>query len=326
MASKIFGGVNLGEVANSVKERAAPSPFSSPTSARPVVPAAELALSGRTTPLVEREIILSVDPKRVRAWKYHNRTTAWYTKEQCQDLIDSFAKSGQQEAALGRKLSGDPDFDYELIYGMRRRFTCEFLNLKLRLRVSDADDARAAVLMHAENADRQDITPMERAISFLTQMEAKLFATQDALADAMSLSKAQVAKMLRAAQLLRVTAIGGLFSEHRAVPVEQAYKLASLLERPGAKDVIMQAAQNLARKKETTRSPADVLRTLISSLDRSKKFEPLQKQFNLGQSKRLTVTRNPKGKVTIAFPEGALNSAAKDEILAAMGQIVDELG
>lgn len=325
MAGKIFGGVNLGEVANSVKERAAPSPFANPNSAKPVLAAAELALSGRSTPTLERENIFSVDPKRTRPWKYHNRTAVWYTKDQCQDLIDSIAKDGQQEPALARKLTGQPDADYEIIYGMRRRFACEFLNTKLRLRVVDVDDAQAAVFMHIENADRQDITPMERAISFQAQMEAKLFATQDALADAVGLSKAQIAKMLKAAQLVRHGSIGGLFAEYSAVPVEQAYKLSTLLERPGAKDIIVQAAQNLARKKETGRTPAETLRVLITSLDRSRKFEPLQKYFNLGTSKRVTVTRNPKGKITIAFPEGSLQVATKEEILAAVGQIVDEL-
>lgn len=101
----------------------------------------------------------------MRPWKYHNRTEAWYTRERCQDLIESIAKDEQQEPALARKISGDPAFDYELIYGMRRRYACEVLNKKLKLRVIEADDACAAVLMHIKNADRQDITPMERARS-----------------------------------------------------------------------------------------------------------------------------------------------------------------
>jgi ParB-like chromosome segregation protein Spo0J len=70
-------------------------------------------------------------------------------------------------------LAGDAQFDYELIYGMRRRFACEYLNSKLKLRVIEADDTRAAVLMHIENADRQDITAMERALSFQAQLDAR---------------------------------------------------------------------------------------------------------------------------------------------------------
>ena len=47
MASKLFGGMNLSEVAKQIKEKGDPSPYeSSPT--RPKVPAAELALTGRT--------------------------------------------------------------------------------------------------------------------------------------------------------------------------------------------------------------------------------------------------------------------------------------
>jgi ParB family transcriptional regulator, chromosome partitioning protein len=325
MANKIFGGANLSDIARSVKERADPSPFDKSTSARPVLAAAELALTGRTAPALERENIFSVDPKRVRPWKYHNRTAAWYTKDRCQDLVESIAKDGQQEPAVARKLTGDPGFDYELIYGMRRRFACEFLNAKLKLRVIEADDSRAAVLMHIENADRQDITPMERAMSFQAQIEAKLFPTQEALGDAIGLSKGQVAKMLKAAQLMRQPTLSQLFVDKSTVPVDQAYKLATLLERPGAKEVILQAAQNLARKGEAVREAGEILRTLVASLDRSRKFEPMQKQYNVGASKRVVVTRNPKGKVTFAFPQG-LQSGDKAEILAAVEQIVKDLG
>ena len=324
MASKLFGGANLSDIARSVKERGEPSPFDKPGSARPVVPAAELALTGRVAPELERENIFTVDPKRIRPWKYHNRTEAWYTRERCQDLIDSIAKDGQQEPAVARRLKGDPNFDYELIYGMRRRFACELLGKKLKLRVIEADDAHAAVLMHIENADRQDITPMERALSFQTQIEARVFATQDALAEAIGLSKGQVAKMLKAAGVLKHATLAGLFADKSAIPVIQAYNLAMLLERPGAKEVILQAAKNLARDGEG-RAPAELIRTLIGSLDRSKKFQPVQKQYNVGTARRVTVTRNARGKVTLAFPQG-LQGVERAEVIKAVEEILKDLG
>ncbi len=324
MASKLFGGANLSDIARSVKERGEPSPFDKPGSVRPVVPAAELALTGRVAPELERENIFAVDPKRVRPWKYHNRTEAWYTRERCQDLVDSIAKDGQQEPAVARRLKGDPNFDYELIYGMRRRFACELLGKKLKLRVVETDDAHAAVLMHIENADRQDITPMERALSFQTQIEAKVFATQDALAEAIGLSKGQVAKMLKAAAVLKHATLAGLFADKSAIPVIQAYNLAMLLERPGAKEVILQAAKNLARDGEG-RAPAEVIRTLIGSLDRSKKFQPVQKQYNVGTARRVTVTRNARGKVTLAFPQG-LQGVERAEVIKAVEEILKDLG
>jgi ParB family chromosome partitioning protein len=322
MASKIFGGQNLSDIARLVKDRADPSPLDRPTSAKPVLAAAELALGGRIVPALERENIFAVDPRRVRPWKYHNRTDAWYTRERCLDLIDSIAKDGQQEPALARRIAGDANFDYELIYGMRRRYACEHLNAKLKLRVLEADDARAAVLMHIENADRQDITPMERALSFQQQIEARVFPTQEALAEAMGLSKGQVTKMIKAAGLLRYSSIAGLFADRSAVPVDQAYKLASLMERSGAKEVVLKAAQNLAGK--ARREPRDVLKSLLGSLDRSSRFEPVQRTYNVGTAGRVVVTRNARGKVTLAFPKG-FKGVDKSEVLTALDQVWKDL-
>ncbi len=321
--SKLFGGLNLSEIAGQAREQGAASPLlNSPV--QPMLAAAELALKGRTMPALERENILSVDPRRCRPWKYHNRTDAWYTKQRCQDLIESLTKDGQLEPALARKISGDPDHDYELIYGMRRRFAAEFTNTKLKIRVTDADDQKAAVLMHIENADRQDITPMERALSFQMQMEAGIFNTQESMADAFGVSKGQVAKMLKAAELLKQTTIAQLFTDRSAVPVEQAYKLSVLLERPGAKEVIVQAATNLLRKKDSERNPSAVIKILITSLDRTRRLEPLKRDYNIGASSRMVVTRNPKGKVTFSFPKG-LRESDRDGLLAAVDKALKDL-
>jgi len=326
MASRIFGGANLSDIARAARERPATSSEGEKAApGRPVSAAAELALTGRVVPPLERENIFHVDPKRCRAWSYHNRTAAWYTRDRCQDLIESIAKDGQQEPAVARKLVGDPNFDYELIYGMRRRFACEHLNARLKLRVIDADDARAAVLMHIENADRQDITPMERALSFQSQLEARIFPTQEALADAIGLTKGQVSKLVKAASLMRHATLTQLFVDKSAVPVDAAYKLATLWERPGAKEVILKAAQNLLQKERAGRSPVDLIKALLASLDRSRKFEPVQKQYNLGTIGRVIVTRNARGKVTLAFPQG-FTTIDKSAVVAAIEEIIKDLG
>jgi len=226
---------------------------------------------------------------------------------------------------VARKLLGDPNFDYELIYGMRRRFACEFLNTRLKLRVIEVDDARAAVLMHIENADRQDITPMERALSFQSQLEARIFPTQDALSDAIGLTKGQVSKLVKAASLMRQATISQLFPDKSVVPVDAAYKLATLWDRPGAKEVILKAAQNLLQRERAGRSAAEILKLLVGSLDRSRKFDPVQRQYNLGAAGRVVVTRNARGKVTLAFPQG-LADVDKETVLSAVEQILKDLG
>ena len=324
MASKLFGGMNLSEVAREIKQKGDPSPYErSPT--RPVVPAAELALTGRTSPMAERTNIFSVDPARCRPWKFHDRTAVWYTKERCQDLIDSVVKDGQLEPALGRRVVGDPNFDYELVYGMRRRFAAEFTHTKLKLRVTEADDAKAAILMHAENANRKDITAMERALSFQQQLEGKVFDSQETMAEAFGLSKGQVTKLVKAAQLMKQPAIARLFPDKSSVPVESAYHLSVLMERPGAKDVILKAAQNWATQGEGARTPAATLKYLAASLDRSRHAEPIKREYHVGPSTRMVVVRNPKGKVTVAFPKG-LREADRDGLLVAIDKLLKDLG
>jgi hypothetical protein len=68
--------------------------------------------------------------------------------------------------------------------------------------------------MHIEHADRQDITLMERVMSFQGLLDGKVFATQERLGEKMNLSKGQISKMLKAAGLLRRGASRGLESAH----------------------------------------------------------------------------------------------------------------
>ena len=114
--------------------------------------------------------------------------------------------------------------------------------------------------------------------------------------------------------------MAGLFADKSAVPIEQAYKVATLLERPGAKEVILQAAKNLAREGEGKRAPSEALRLLAGSFDRSKKFTPVQMQYNVGAAKRVTVTCNARGKVTLALPQG-LQGVEPQEVLTAVDQL-----
>jgi predicted Rdx family selenoprotein len=145
------------------------------------------------------------------------------------------------------------------------------------------------------------------------------------MAEAFALSKGQVTKLLKGAQLLKVAAIAQLFPDKGAVPVEAAYQLAVLMERPGAKDVVVKAAQNWHSRGEGGRPAAAVLKQLIASLDRSKRIEPLRREYHLGPSARMTMVRNPKGKVTLAFPKG-LKESDRDGVMAAMDKLLQDLG
>lgn len=328
MTNKRFGGMDLGEIAQTVKNEGQGTPPAARTDSPPArtVPIGELAMRGATAPASERVTILQVDPKRCRAWKFHDRAPTWYTRERCLDLVESFPKDGQQEPALGRRLEGDPNFDYELIYGMRRRFACEFLNRTLKLQLTTADDRRAAVLMHIENADRKDITPMERALSFIRQLHEKLFRTQEEMAEAKHLSKGMVTQMVKAAEIMTVESIAKLFPDITLVPVSGAYKLSVAMGDAGTREVILSAARHLAKKPDTSSlTPAAILKLLTTAPQRSAKTVTVIKtSLNVGGAGRMDITRNPQGKVTLAFPKGFADTT-EDEVIAAVRRAFTDL-
>ena len=124
------------------------------------------------------------------------------------------------------------------------------------------------------------------------------------MAEALGVSKGQVAKMIKAAALLKNPSILALFPDRSVVPVELAYKLAALMERPGAKEVVLKAAQTLGSRGGAKRPPAEILKSLLASLDRSKSYDVLRREYNVGPAGRVQVMRNPKGKVTLTFRTG----------------------
>jgi len=80
----------------------------------------------------------------------------------------------------------------------------------------------------------------------------------------------------------------------------------------------------LLQKERAGRSPVDLIKVLLASLDRSRKFERGTEQYNLGAIGRVIVTRNARGKVTLAFPQG-LTTVDKSALVAAIEQIVKDL-
>lgn len=194
-----------------------------------------------------------VDPASCRPWKYHNRDAAWLTKERCLDLIVSIQKIGQIEPAIVRKIKDNPNYDFEIVCGVRRWFACSQIpDQKFLVCVTDADDKTCMILMHAENADSKDISEFERAFSFAQQMKSGAFKNQTELGDAMGVSQGTISKMIRAAEIFEHEWIKALFHDKLDIPVKHAYALSVLLKTPESYDLIHQEAIALRKTIEET--------------------------------------------------------------------------
>ncbi len=61
-------------------------------------------------------------------WSRHNRTYEALTPETCADLLESLRAQGKQEfPAIVRRVSDDPDHEWEVICEARRHWSVSFL-------------------------------------------------------------------------------------------------------------------------------------------------------------------------------------------------------
>ncbi len=194
--------------------------------------------------------LLEIDPTQCKPWKYHNRDKLWLTRSRCLDLIRSIEKNGQIEPILVRALKDDPDYDFEIICGVRRWFSCmQIANQKVLAYVTEADDKQCMIIMHSENADSQDISDFERAVSFAEQMKSGAFKNQTDMAKAMGLSQSTICKMIKAADIFQYDWLRNLFDSKLEVPMRHAYALSSLLKKPAYSALVKAEAALILQEK-----------------------------------------------------------------------------
>ena len=104
-------------------------------------------------------------------WKYANRMQQYVNDSTCAELISNIKHSGQKIPAIARKVNSK----YEIICGIRRLYACNKLQIPILLAIIDVDDKEALLIMDAENRERLDISPYERAIDYKKWIECGIY-------------------------------------------------------------------------------------------------------------------------------------------------------
>ena len=121
----------------------------------------------RDEPRFDNTDIVRLDPKECRIWAFHNRRYDLLDENSCEDLIEGFNESGRQEiAGIVRRVTDDSGYEYEVIAGARRHWTCAHLGWKYLAEIRDLTDEEAFILSDVENRARTDISDFERAIDY----------------------------------------------------------------------------------------------------------------------------------------------------------------
>ena len=162
---------------------AVPAPVASPARQPAAAPAAESPL--RELPIMDIERS-PYQPRRE------------FREEELRELAESLKNSGLVQPPTVRKNAAGK---YELIAGERRLRAAQLAGwTKIQVLVKDVDDITAAVMTTTENINREDLNPIEEAVSYKT-LQDKFNLTQAEVAERVGKGRATVANATRLLEL-----------------------------------------------------------------------------------------------------------------------------
>ncbi|QHL92076.1 ParB/RepB/Spo0J family partition protein (plasmid) [Sphingomonas changnyeongensis] len=277
-----------------------------------------------------------LDPKRVRVWAGNARSYAHLTEEGVRDLIDSIiAEGGQKVPAVVRRITGDPDHDFEVIAGTRRHFAISWLranswpDMMFVAQVADLDDEAAFRLADIENRARKDVSDLERARNYLAALDAHYGGHQTRMAERLRLSKGWLSKMLKVGAI--PDDVIAAFASPADVALKPAYALAQALDDAAAAKAIRKRAKAIATeqadRRRQQRSPlpfAEVLAQLLAAPDTAEKAKAPNwaVQSSLGRPMVSVQSANRQG-VTVRLHAGS--GASNEELLDALRDMLGHL-
>jgi ParB family chromosome partitioning protein len=288
----------------------------------------------RTEPRFENTDLVRLDPKECRIWAFHNRRYDLLDENNCADLIEGFQESGRQElAGIVRRVNDDSGFEYEVIAGARRHWTCAQLGWKYLAEIRDLTDEEAFILSDIENRSRKDISDYERAIDYrraLTDIlsekgqregRSKAAMTQAEFAKRLGKSEAWLSQFLYLASL--PVEIVAAFPQLTDIGLSHGRELKPLLDKPSSREKLIKEAQALAQDK--SRTVATVMRRLLAVGQDRKKTVQTSNVLGVfeGKEGKKAITVKRKGKRDLSIELNRLGIKSKEEAFELIKKALD---
>jgi ParB family chromosome partitioning protein len=220
-----------------------------------------------------------VDPARCRMWAGHNRDYALLNEERCEDLIESIKSQGRQEMpAIVRRISGEPDYDFEVICGARRHWTISWLrshnypDFKFLVDVRELGDEEAFRLADIENRARDDLTDYERAKDYLRALDTYYGGRQRTMAERMKVTESWLSRYLDLARIPQQLMVA--FTAPQELSIRSGIYLKGLLKPDDRRDRAFNEAERLAKIQKDSGEPLplnDVIKALALAADAPKR-------------------------------------------------------
>lgn len=249
-----------------------------------------------------------LDPLKVRPSRWANRHAASFEGLPFAELRDEIASAGGNVQPIKVRPLAAPEgeFEYEVVFGLRRHRACLELGLPVLALVEAVDDRRLFEEMERENRSRANLSAWEQGMMYRRALDEGLYPSQRKLSEALGVDLALVSKSLTAARL--PDAVVAAFSSPLEIQYRWAQPLAEAVQKDP--DSVLARAREIA---ELGSKPAakDVLERLLNLPTGSPGAEPLV----LGEGAR-TVRWRPgsKGAVRIDVAPGTLTPKQLDAL------------
>lgn len=228
----------------------------SPAADAPVTPPPRvndrmLGIARLTSGEYQEKTLKLVDPARCRMWERHNRDYSLLNADNCADLLESLRAQNKQEfPALVRRIEGDPDYDFEVIFGARRHWSVSYLrtvehrDIKYLVEERELTDEAAFRLADLENRARRDISDYERAVDYLNAIDLYYGGVARRMAERLDVPAAWLSRFLDLGKLPQD--VVAAFGDHLQLREKFARDLKPFLTQSPERGRMLSAAKKLA--------------------------------------------------------------------------------
>ena len=192
--------------------------------------------------------IKKVSAKDCSPWKYANRMQRYVNDTTCAELINNIKHSGQKIPAIARRINNK----FEIICGIRRLYACNKLQIPILLAIIDVDDKEALLIMDAENRERLDISPYERAIDYKKWVECGIYKNYKEIQELTGIKKSWFSQLMSLSELH--PKIVKLFDDPMNLKQKWGYNLRLLSKDKDNEALMLETAKAISNKQYKPRT------------------------------------------------------------------------
>lgn len=278
------------------------------------------ALKEKLEGMEKREFVELLDPTRIRASKYANRHPGSFADQAFEALREEIAQAGKNVQPIKvRPVTGDPDHEYEIVFGHRRHRACLELKIPVAATVADLSDQELFSEMDRENRDRESLSPWEQGRMYQRALELGLFPSIRKMAQEIGVNNSMVAVAIQLASL--PDEVVRAFPRPHSLQYRWAPDLIKALE--SSRDAVLARAKEIVDLGDADRSPKAVLSRLLAGPDVPAETEVVR--FKTRGKAAGSYNRDSKGGLTIKVKPGVLPPAVEAELFRYVEGLFSEM-